>query len=72
MANIKATSANIEQIIINMVNDTATARTDQFYFVSNDLNENTIRQTAWDQNIIVNITSINGYNNKFVFSEIIN
>jgi hypothetical protein len=72
MANIKATSENIEQIIIDMVNDTATSRTDNFYFVSNELNENTIRQLAWNQNLILDVSSINGYNNKFVFSEILN
>lgn len=72
MANIKATTTNIQQIITDMVNNTATARTDQFYFVSNELNENTIRQMAWDNDIIVNVSSINGFNNKFVFSEILN
>jgi hypothetical protein len=72
MANIKATSTNIEQIITDMVNDIATSRTDQFYFVSNELNENTIRQIAWDRNIIVNVVSVNGYNNKFSFLEILN
>jgi hypothetical protein len=55
-----------------MVNDTATSRTDNFYFVSIELNENTIRQLAWNQNLILDVSSINGYNNKFVFSEILN
>ena len=71
MANIKATSSNIDQILTDMAADYGTSRTDQFYFVSNELNENTIRQAAWDRSMIVTVTSINEYNSKFVFVEIL-
>lgn len=71
MANIKVTSSNIEKIITDMVNDVENSRTNNFYFVSNELNETTIRQMAWDKNIIINVESVNGYNSKFVFFEIL-
>jgi|688.fasta_scaffold327185_2 hypothetical protein len=72
MANIKATANNIDQIITDMENNTGSARSDSFYFVSNELSPNTIRQMAWDQNIVLTISSINDYNSKFVFFEILN
>lgn len=71
MANIKVTSSIIEQIILDISNNTGSARSDSFYFVSTELTSSSIRQLAWDNNIILTISLINEYNYKFVFLEIL-
>jgi hypothetical protein len=69
--NIKVTTENLEQIINDMQNDVDTSRDNEYYFISNEINGSSIRQLAWDNNVIVDISQINEYNSMFKFFKIL-
>lgn len=71
MANIKVTSSNIGNIIDDMANNTGTARVDEFYFINNEFPQNTIRQMAWELNMIIKIYSVDDFTSKFTFNQIL-
>jgi hypothetical protein len=71
MANFKVTSSNIGNIINDMANDTGTARADEFYFIINEFPQNTIRQMAWDRNMMITIISVDDFTAKFTFNQIL-
>jgi len=72
MANIKMTTSNYDDILDDMATDTGTARTDNFYFSTNELNESSIRQFAWEKNVILSIQSVDSFVSKVNFSDILN
>ena len=70
--DIKLTTSNYQSIITDMLYDTATARTNVYYFSVTDINESTIRQAAWDYSILLNFASVDGFISTVSFSKIIN
>lgn len=72
MANIKMTIDNYDDILEDMASDSGTSRTDTYYFSPTELNESTIRQLAWTKNLILNISSIDSFVSKVIYSDILN
>ena len=55
-----------------MANNTGSARTDNFYFSPTELNESSIRQLAWEKNLILTIQSVDSFVSKVNYSDILN
>jgi hypothetical protein len=55
MARIKVTNTNIQQRLVAWNNNTGTSRQDELVFYANEINEQDVKQLAWDVgNMIIN------------------
>lgn len=72
MNNVKVTNANIETILNDIQNEAGTAREDTFFFAQSEINESTIRQMAWDKNLILSFQALDSFIVKFTFSQTLN
>lgn len=72
MENVKLTSENYQNIINDILNDVGTSRTNIYYFSNTDINESTIRQAAWDNNIILNLSTVDGFISTMSFLKLLN
>lgn len=72
MANVKMTPSNYDDILDDMATNTGSARTDTFYFSPTELNEISIRQLAWEKNLVLTIQGVDTFVSKVNFSDILN
>lgn len=72
MANVKMTPSNYDDILDDMATNTGSARTDSFYFSPTELNEISIRQLAWEKNLVLTIQGVDSFVSKVNFSDILN
>jgi hypothetical protein len=72
MANVKMTPSNYDDILDDMATNTGSARTDSFYFSPTELNEISIRQLAWEKNLVLTIQGVDTFVSKVNFSDILN
>ena len=66
------TTSNYDNILDEMATNTGSARTDNFYFSPTELNESSIRQLAWEKNLILTIQSVDSFVSKVNYSDILN
>jgi len=72
MANIKMTSSNFDDILQDMADNIGDSRTNNYYFSPSELNENSIRQLAWEKNILLTINSIDSFIQKVIYLDKLN
>lgn len=72
MANIKMTIDNYDDILEAMAENLGSSRTDIYYFSPTELNESTIRQMAWDKNLILNISYVDSFVSRVIYQDILN
>lgn len=72
MANVKMTPSNYDDILDDMATNTGSARTDTFYFSPTELNEISIRQLAWEKNLVLTIQGVDSFVSKVNFLDILN
>ena len=66
------TPSNYDDILDDMASNTGSARTDNFYFSPTELNESSIRQLAWEKNLILTIQGQDSFVSKVNFLDILN
>lgn len=66
------TPSNYDDILDDMATNTGSTRTDTFYFSPTELNEISIRQLAWEKNLVLTIQGVDSFVSKVNFSDILN
>lgn len=66
------TPSNYDEILDDMASNTGSARTDNYYFSPTELNESSIRQLAWEKNLILTIQGQDSFVSKVNFLDILN
>jgi hypothetical protein len=72
MASKKITLENYKDVIDEMVKNTNGSRSDSHYFSQNELSPETLKQLAWEKNLLVTIENFDNPISKLTFLEILN
>ncbi len=72
MAAVKLNGpTQVNQVLTGMKNGTGTARTDEYYFQTNDVAVEDLQNNAFGKGVIVTITQVYGNINKLTFNLIL-
>jgi len=71
MANIKINQSNFDNKLTEWRNNVGATRADSLYFVSSEINELEIRSAAWRKNLLINISSVDGFSSKITYIDIL-